>query len=207
MGVRSRRRQPRAAPAGSSSRACDAPVARNPDDGHSAHTAGARHPLRFRLERGRSGREGSRRSAHRVRSANAIRDSAMQILVATDGSPSAGLGVDLVAGLDLPAGTSVRAVEAIETGSGLFGGPSPSLLVQTNRSSRSFGRSRSTAWSRPAPGLRGRKSTSAPRSCEVDRPPSSSTRPGTGAPTSSWSEPRSRNDRVHAPRVGLGGGD
>ena len=55
----------------------------------------------------------------------------MRILVATDGSPSAGLGVDLVAGLDLPAGTSVRVVEAIETGSGLFGGPWPSLLVQT----------------------------------------------------------------------------
>ena len=118
-------------PVGSSSRDCGVPVVRNPDDGLSALTAGAQHRLRRRLERSRSGREGSRRSAHRVRKANARWDDAVRILVATDGSPSAELGVDLVAGLDLPSGTSVRVIDAIETGSGLFGGPWPSLAVKT----------------------------------------------------------------------------
>lgn len=51
----------------------------------------------------------------------------MRVLVATDGSPSAGLAVDLVAGIAWPDGSTVRVVEAIETGPALFGGPWPAI--------------------------------------------------------------------------------
>ena len=53
----------------------------------------------------------------------------MRILLATDGSPSAGVAVDLVAGLDWPPGTAIRVAEAIETGAALFGGPWPALAT------------------------------------------------------------------------------
>lgn len=53
----------------------------------------------------------------------------MRVLLATDGSPSAGLGVDLVAGIEWPAGTTIRVVEAIETGAALFGGPWPAVAI------------------------------------------------------------------------------
>lgn len=53
----------------------------------------------------------------------------MRVLVATDGSPVAGLAVDLVAGIDWPAGTHVRVVEAVETGRALFGGPWPAVAL------------------------------------------------------------------------------
>lgn len=47
----------------------------------------------------------------------------MRVLLATDGSASAGVAADLVAGIEWPAGTAIRIVEAIETGAALFGGP------------------------------------------------------------------------------------
>jgi nucleotide-binding universal stress UspA family protein len=40
----------------------------------------------------------------------------MRVLLATDGSPAAGIAVDLVAGIDWPAGTSVQVVEAVGWG-------------------------------------------------------------------------------------------
>ena len=51
----------------------------------------------------------------------------MRVLMATDGSPSAGIAADLVAGIAWPEGSTVRVVEAIETGAGLFGGPWPAV--------------------------------------------------------------------------------
>ena len=51
----------------------------------------------------------------------------MRVLVATDGSRSAGLAVDLVAGLPWPGRSAVKVVEAIETGASLFGGPLPTI--------------------------------------------------------------------------------
>ena len=57
----------------------------------------------------------------------------MRILVAIDGSDSASLAVDLVADVAWPGGTTIRVVEAIETGAALFGGPWPTLaLVQAD---------------------------------------------------------------------------
>ena len=57
----------------------------------------------------------------------------MRILVGIDGSDSASLAVDLVADVAWPGGTTIRVVEAIETGAALFGGPWPTLaLVQAN---------------------------------------------------------------------------
>ncbi len=57
----------------------------------------------------------------------------MRILVAIDGSASASLAVDLVADAAWPSGTTIRVVEAIETGDALFGGPWPTLaLVQAD---------------------------------------------------------------------------
>ena len=53
----------------------------------------------------------------------------MRLVVAFDGSASAGIAVDLVAGIDWPAGTTIRVVEAIETGVALFGGPWPALAI------------------------------------------------------------------------------
>jgi nucleotide-binding universal stress UspA family protein len=53
----------------------------------------------------------------------------MYVLVATDGSPSATAAIDLVAGIDWPAGTTVRAVAAMETGAALFGGPWPAAAA------------------------------------------------------------------------------
>jgi nucleotide-binding universal stress UspA family protein len=57
----------------------------------------------------------------------------MRVLVAVDGSPSASIAVDLVAGIDWPAGTTIRVAEAIESGPALFGGPWPTVaLVQSD---------------------------------------------------------------------------
>jgi hypothetical protein len=57
----------------------------------------------------------------------------MRVLVAIDGSDSASLAVDLVADAAWPGGTTIRVVEAIETGAALFGGPWPTLaLVQAD---------------------------------------------------------------------------
>ena len=57
----------------------------------------------------------------------------MRILVAIDGSDSASLAVDLVADVAWPGGTTIRVVEASETGAALFGGPWPTLaLVQAD---------------------------------------------------------------------------
>jgi nucleotide-binding universal stress UspA family protein len=55
----------------------------------------------------------------------------MRILLGTDGSVSAGIAVDLVAGIDWPPGTAIRVAGAVETGPALFGGPWPAIaLVQ-----------------------------------------------------------------------------
>ena len=51
----------------------------------------------------------------------------MRVLVATDGSPSAGLAVELAMGIAWPDGSTVRVVMAIETGTALFGGPLPAV--------------------------------------------------------------------------------
>ena len=58
----------------------------------------------------------------------------MRVLVAIDGSEPSGLAVDLVAEVAWPAGTEILAVEAVETGAGLFGGPWPALaFVQADQ--------------------------------------------------------------------------
>lgn len=51
----------------------------------------------------------------------------MRLLLATDGSPAAGIAVDLVAGIEWPMGTTVDVVEIVETGPAVFGGPWPTL--------------------------------------------------------------------------------
>jgi nucleotide-binding universal stress UspA family protein len=57
----------------------------------------------------------------------------MRILLATDGSPSADVAVELVAGIDWPAGTAIRVVESVEVGR-LFGGPWPAVeLLEAGR--------------------------------------------------------------------------
>jgi nucleotide-binding universal stress UspA family protein len=53
----------------------------------------------------------------------------MRVLVATDGSPSAEMAVDFVAGLAWPEGSEIRVAEAIETGTAIFGGPWPAIAV------------------------------------------------------------------------------
>lgn len=59
--------------------------------------------------------------------------SPLRVVLATDGSATAGLAVDLVAAIDWPPGTSVLVVESIESGPALFGGPWPSVaLVQAD---------------------------------------------------------------------------
>jgi nucleotide-binding universal stress UspA family protein len=58
----------------------------------------------------------------------------MRVLLATDGSPSSGTALDLVAGIEWPDGTTIRVVEAIETGAALFGGPwAAEAIVQVDR--------------------------------------------------------------------------
>jgi nucleotide-binding universal stress UspA family protein len=58
--------------------------------------------------------------------------SAMRVLVAIDGSVPAAQAVDLVAAVGWPAGTTIRVVEAVETGAELFGDPWPALaLIQS----------------------------------------------------------------------------
>lgn len=58
----------------------------------------------------------------------------MRVLVATDGSESAAVAVDLVAGLPWPEGSTVRVVQAVESGAALFGGPWPAAAsFQTDR--------------------------------------------------------------------------
>ena len=51
----------------------------------------------------------------------------MRVLVATDGSDCANVAVDLVAGLEWPAGTTIEVVEAIPSGVQVFGGPWPPI--------------------------------------------------------------------------------
>jgi nucleotide-binding universal stress UspA family protein len=53
----------------------------------------------------------------------------MRALVAFDGSPSAGVALDLVASIRWPIGTAVRLVSVVDTGNDLVGGPWPSLAV------------------------------------------------------------------------------
>ncbi len=53
----------------------------------------------------------------------------MRILVAIDGSEPAALGLDLVAGVSWPADTEVVVAQAVETGTGLFGGAWPSVTM------------------------------------------------------------------------------
>lgn len=53
----------------------------------------------------------------------------MRILLGTDGSASAGIAVDLVAGIDWPPGTAIRVAGAVETGPALFGGPWPAIAL------------------------------------------------------------------------------
>lgn len=61
-----------------------------------------------------------------------MKDSAMSVLLAIDGSEAAGLAVDLVAGLDWPVGSRITVAESVETGTALFGGPWPAVaMVQT----------------------------------------------------------------------------
>jgi nucleotide-binding universal stress UspA family protein len=53
----------------------------------------------------------------------------MKVLVATDGSAPAAVGIQLAAGIDWPAGSTVRVVTAVDTGSALFGGPWPAVAM------------------------------------------------------------------------------
>jgi nucleotide-binding universal stress UspA family protein len=53
----------------------------------------------------------------------------LRLLVAIDGSTAARLAVDLVANIDWPAGTEILVAEAVESGSGLYGGPWPALVT------------------------------------------------------------------------------
>ena len=53
----------------------------------------------------------------------------MRVLLAIDGSDSAGVAVDLVAGVDWPDETEVLVAEAVESGAGLFGGPWPAIAM------------------------------------------------------------------------------
>jgi nucleotide-binding universal stress UspA family protein len=58
----------------------------------------------------------------------------MRVLVAIDGSPAAGLAVDLVAGIGWPVVTSIRVVEAVEMGQALWDGTWPAAaLIQADR--------------------------------------------------------------------------
>src|SRR5687767_8682834 len=71
--------------------------------------------------------------ARRQDRSEAMDSSPMRVLVATDGSEPARLGVDLVADAVWPVGTEVLVAEAVETGPGLFGGPWPTLaLIQAD---------------------------------------------------------------------------
>ena len=54
-----------------------------------------------------------------------MRDSPLRVVLATDGSPSATVAADLVAAIAWPEGSTVRVVEAIDTGTVLFSGPWP----------------------------------------------------------------------------------
>jgi nucleotide-binding universal stress UspA family protein len=53
----------------------------------------------------------------------------MRALVAIDGSAPAALAIDLVARAAWPDGSLIRVVEAVETGSAVFGGPWPALAL------------------------------------------------------------------------------
>jgi nucleotide-binding universal stress UspA family protein len=53
----------------------------------------------------------------------------MRVLVGTDGSSSAGLAVDLAAGLAWPDGSTIHIVHAIDLGPALFAGPWPTVAL------------------------------------------------------------------------------
>ena len=53
----------------------------------------------------------------------------MRVLVAIDGSAPASVAVDLAADIAWPDGTTIRVVEAVETGAALFGEPWPALAM------------------------------------------------------------------------------
>jgi nucleotide-binding universal stress UspA family protein len=53
----------------------------------------------------------------------------MRVLLAIDGSDSAGLALELVANIGWPAGSEILVAEAVETEAAVFGGPWPALAV------------------------------------------------------------------------------
>jgi nucleotide-binding universal stress UspA family protein len=65
----------------------------------------------------------------------------MRVLVATDGSPSSGIAVDLVAGIHWPAGSVIRLVEAIDAPPVPVEGPWPAIsLVEREERSKALWR-------------------------------------------------------------------
>jgi len=61
-------------------------------------------------------------------------DGPMRVLLAVDGSDAAGIAAELVRETQWPAGTAIRVVEAVETGTSLFGGPWPTVaILETDR--------------------------------------------------------------------------
>jgi nucleotide-binding universal stress UspA family protein len=61
-----------------------------------------------------------------------MHDGAMNVLLAIDGSEAAGLAVDLVEGIGWPPGSQITVAESVETGTALFGGPWPGVvMIQT----------------------------------------------------------------------------
>jgi nucleotide-binding universal stress UspA family protein len=61
--------------------------------------------------------------------ARATAEHRMRLLLATDGSPAARVAVDLVAGVDWPAGSSIRLVKAVEEGAASFDAAWPGFGV------------------------------------------------------------------------------
>ncbi|HET9519654.1 MAG TPA: universal stress protein [Candidatus Limnocylindrales bacterium] len=53
----------------------------------------------------------------------------MHVLIAVDGSDQALVGVEVAMLADWPEGTTIRVVEAVDTGAAVFGGPWPTLAI------------------------------------------------------------------------------
>jgi nucleotide-binding universal stress UspA family protein len=53
----------------------------------------------------------------------------MRVLIAVDGSDQALVGVEVAMLADWPEGTTIRVVEAVDTGAAVFGGPWPTLAI------------------------------------------------------------------------------
>ena len=132
---------------------------------------------------------------------------AMRVLVATDGSSSAGLALDLAAAITWPEGSQIRAVMVIDLGMAAIGGPWPAVgLVQVELVESELRRAADEVVEEARARLARPASRLTPTSCAATGVGDRRSREFIPRRRRRRGQPRRRNDRVDAPRIRVRGG-